>query len=301
MKIFAFSASCLNEIACGRRGNYSQNMHLTRAGTRPAYFDYGELMHFLCEFYYKDFMQGISKVQSRDHAITEARSFYPQLELPIEECEQCISNFIEYTKYYQNDGWTPLRVEEPFTVELFRDDDFPWNDGDKGLRLIAEGIIDLEIQNANQNELLVDHKTPGRRQEPETLSYQFMLYCLVRDKRKIVVNAIGKQKSLGPSEKFNRYERMYSKEVLDEFAAGVILRVIRWLRTCEAEDYEPDFTCCHKFNSDCQYLNICRQEPKMRDRVIQSGYTAGEPYNIWKKRKVDERRELKMKEEENIK
>jgi hypothetical protein len=283
MKIYSFDATLLNNIACARKGKFAHLLHLKAQGQTSTYFDYGELMHYLMRHYYGQQKNGETKVQARDFAIQQAREFYPTLDLPVADCEEVIKNFNEYCIYWQNDTWITHKIEEPFSSVVYEDEEFNWADEDKGLKLVAEGIIDLEVETENHNITLVDHKTPNRNRDPEKLSNQFMLYCFAFGHKSIIINHIGKQKTLKPADKFHRYTRFYSKELLDEFMQETILKVIRWLRDIEQGLFLADHTSCDKFNG-CTYRQICEQSPSMREQIIKMYYKTGEEWSPWARR-----------------
>jgi hypothetical protein len=283
MKNFAFDATFLSSIACDMRGNYSHVMNLRPLGNAPAYFDYGELGHYFMRYYYGDQAEGITKSRAREHAFEECRKFYPQLDLPVEECEEVLKTCNEYAIYYQNDTWKPTRTEAPFTVKIFEDESFQWADGEVGLTLAVEGVIDLEVITENGNVTLVDHKFISRNKDPEKLANQFMLYCYAFDRRSIIINHIGKQKTLKPKDKFQRFQRFYGKELLTEFMQESIEKVIRFLRRTETGYYPHDYTSCDKFNG-CSFRQICEQDPKQRESIIRLYYKESEPWDPWKRR-----------------
>jgi hypothetical protein len=276
LKNFSFSKSFLETISCPAKGNFAYNQHLRPLTAKPDYFDYGDLLHFLLEEYYNRIKEGDSLAVARDFAVERGRKYYPNLELAIEECESCVMNFIEYVKFYQSDGWRPVNVEQPFAIEVFKDESFTWADGDVGLTLIAEGIIDLEVINENGNEMLVDHKSVSRNNDPPMLNYQNPLYCFVRGKKKVVINSIGKQKTLKPAERFNRYQKFYSEEWLTEFMQEVITKVILWLRNSEAEFFPRDFSQCKAYNKDCMFSEICKQVTVRQSDIIAMNFMVEE-------------------------
>lgn len=288
MKNFTFSPSFLETISCKRKGNYTYIRGLSAVGARPDYLDEGDLGHVLLELYYKSLLKGNTRTIARDKAIDVASSYYVTLDLKIDQCEKMIDIFKEYVIYYQNDEWSPIRVEEPFAVPLFQDDSFTWKDGDSGVRLIVEGIIDLEVVNSNGNEMTVDHKFPSRNSEPETLEYQKPVYCMVRNRTKVVINQISRAKATKAADRFSRYQKFYEREWLEGFKNEVVVKVLRWLRHVEEEDFEPEYSLCHKKFQPCVFEPICTQKESMREKVIETNYKVSEPYNPFdKKKKLD--------------
>src|SRR5665213_2726039 len=283
MKTFSFDATLLATMCCGRKTNYFSNLNLRPIEGAASYFDYGELGHYLFRIYYEDRKNGGLHEASRDHAEDEARSFYTQnLNLEVSECEAAITTAMTNLDYWQNDGWKPILVEQPFAIEIFKDEDLVWPDESKGLRLVADGVIDLIIAKENE-EIIVDHKFISRNKEPDKLSYQFMLYCLTHGKNKVIINHVGKQKTLKPNEKYTRHIRHYSNDLLSEFHAETVTKVIRWIKDDQDGIYLPEFTSCDKY-AGCQYRRICETEPKMRQSIIEMYFKTGESWSPFNRR-----------------
>ena len=282
MKIFTFDATMLNNIACARKGFYYHELNLRPAGQNKTYFDYGDLMHYMLAAFYRSTMAADTKVTARDKAVAAGQEYYPSLDLPVEDCEACIKNFLAYVNYWQNDKWVVKKVEEPFAVEIYKDESFVWADDDTGLTLVAEGKVDLEVLTENGNLTLVDHKTPSRNKDPEKLGNQFPLYCYAFSYGSMIINHVGKQKTLKPEEKFHRYLRFYSQEWLAEFMQETILKIIRWLKDSEQGIYLADFTTCDKFDG-CIYRPICEQAASMRNSIIKTYFKQGEAWSPWNK------------------
>ena len=282
-KIFSFDATLLNNISCPRKGKFSSVMNFRPIDT-PTYFDYGDLMHYMLELYYQKQVEGETKIRAKEYAVEQARIYYPKLSLPVPDCEECVANFLAYCTYWHNDTWVPLpnRIEEAFAVPVYEDKDYQWSDSDTGITLVAQGVIDLEIRTENDQEVLVDHKTPSRNREPEKLGYQFPLYCYARNKRKVIINHVGKQKTLKPADKFIRYQRFYSEDWLAEFMVHVVDKVLNWVKMLEAGEFQPDFSSCDKFNG-CIYRRVCEQAPRMRDQVLEMYFKPSEPWDPWTK------------------
>jgi hypothetical protein len=319
MKNFSFSATFLSNLSCARRADYAHNRHLTLKEDKPIYFQEGELGHLFMRYYYTSRKLAMTHSQSKDAAEEQTRLFYSSgLQLPVEDCERIILLCLENVEYWRNDGWNPVRVEEPFAIKLFEDKDYyvqsdsedaeiekkieilrstytngtdglnniiqSLYDSRKGLTLIIEGVIDLEVRSEDGKLDLVDHKFIGRNREPDELSYQFMLYSWAFNRTRIKINHIGKQKSLKPQDKFSRWIRSYDQFLLDETIADITSRVLRWLKDDSDGIYTPDYSSCNKFNTDCLYLRACKTAPKMREAIILNYYRTGEPYNPFKDR-----------------
>lgn len=283
MLTYTFDSTMLNNIVCGRKGNFAHNKHLKQRTGAPSYFDYGELGHYALRIYYQGIYDGLTYTQAKDKCIEESRSFYTQnLTLEVAECEEALKTVEQYLSYHQNDSWYPLKIEQPFAVEVFRDEELEIN-GQNGLRLVAEGVIDLEVRTENGEEVIVDHKFISRNREPDKLGYQPMLYCVAYNKRKIIYNHIGKQKTLKPDEKFTRHTRFYSESLLKEFINETVFKVLRWMKDDEEGTYLPEFTSCDKF-SGCIYRKICETEIGMRPQIIEMYYKEGVPWSPWTRR-----------------
>lgn len=284
MKTFSFDSTLLNNLSCNRKANYFSNLNLQPREGAPSYFDYGELGHYLFRIYYQGKYDGMTHTQCLIKAEDEARSFYSQnLDLAVPDCEEAIKTAIDNLNYWQNDSWYPKLIEQPFAIEVFRDESMQWPDGTLGLRLIADGVIDLIIINKDSEEIIIDHKFISRNKEPDKLSYQFMLYCLTQGKNKVIINHVGKQKTLKPPEKFTRHIRHYSSDLLSEFHAETVTKIIRWIKDDQDGIYLPEYTSCDKY-AGCQYRRICETEPKMRENIIQMYFKKGEAWSPFNRR-----------------
>jgi PD-(D/E)XK nuclease superfamily len=300
-KIISIDSSILNVFqSCARKAKYSfvDNLHPPE---KAEALEVGDLMHKMLEIYYslqinsfkdkelfKEIREaGISPFQSpqglidlpnvsdlpaiKDLSVKSARYFATKMSLPSEEVEETVFQFSEYADYYAHDSWCPLAVEEVGSKVLFESED---------LKIIYNFKIDL-IAEQGRTIAPFDHKTARRRQEPSSLSNQFIGYCYGLNLNSIVINKIGFQKTLTPKERFNRFILTISDERIKEWIDNTVWWVKR-LQDCLEFDYWPmDLTSCDKY-SGCIFMKLCESDPESRLYKIERDYKVEAPWDVAK-------------------
>jgi len=189
------------------------------------------------------------------------------IDLPIEICEEVYKTYSQYAQYYNNDGWFPIAIENPFSKLLFEDTD---------LCILYEGITDLVTQN-----LIVDHKSSSRRGEPLSLSNQFIGYAWALGINNVIINKVGFQKTLEPKDKFERYTKSYTKDMIEEWRINTIawaLKLFYHLSNLDEMEQDTNFTSCDKYGG-CIYASICETEREARSWKIQNNFKIGEEWS----------------------
>lgn len=264
----AMSGSSSNAVqACPTKDHY-ENVMLLRPHLSATVLDKGTLMHKVLEVYYKFIREALPDPVSA--GILAGRKFAIALDLPLDEAEEVITHFIQYVDYYRNDGWTPVFIEEPFSVVLYEDEKF---------RVLYEGTIDLVASTVPGTKLLIDHKTGSRNKVPLALSNQFMGYAKSLDENNVVINKILFYKTdKKPAEKFRRYMMSYSGRQLEEWRNNTIHWAMYRYELMKRKSEDANFilpmnlTSCDKYGQ-CIYTKICTAIPgDARDYAISTEY-----------------------------
>lgn len=259
-RIIVIDSQRLNSVQlCARRYDFEFNQdQLPRV--KPDYFEKGDLMHRMCEMYYnmRRYSHNWAKNNYTHDNIVEICQRYgsmysAKLELDAADSAECVYQFGEYTKFYQNDGWRPIAVEQAGALTLYEDDE---------LQIIIEFRIDLIVESDN-GPVVVDHKYVSRRTDPTVLNNQFLLYLFATGTNNLILNRIGKQKTLKPVDRFQRPFFSVSKDLLVEWAENTV-DWVGMLMHYEATSHWPaNFTSCDKFGG-CVFQAVCTTERAAR-------------------------------------
>src|SRR6266568_1514206 len=263
-KIVAIDSQKLDGMqACAYLYNLKFIKHLTPKET-PDYFERGSLIHHGLQMLYNLKQNRSRWLQNNKNysdvinsCITAMRHKALNLGLEASEVERVIDAFIQYADFWENDDWADsviFGVERSFSKVLYDSED---------LCIAYEGVIDLVIRK-NGMLIPVDHKTVSSRREPNNLSNQFRGYCWFLDSHQVIINDIGLQKTLKPSDKFKRHVIQYSTATLEEWRENTIF----WVKLTEglkdANQFPRNFTSCDKY-SGCQFRDLCTKDPEVRE------------------------------------
>ncbi len=113
----------------------------------------------------------------------------------------------------------------------------------------------------------VDHKSSKRRGEIISLSNQFIGYAWLLGTHNVMVNKIGFQKTLKPSERFTRATLSYTSDVINEWAENAVFWIKLQRHHDETGNYPRNYTSCDKWGG-CVYRPICETERGARDYKI---------------------------------
>lgn len=289
-KILSIDATILNTFqSCARKAKYSFIDNL-RLPEKEEALERGDLIHKMLEVYYslqlknfdfntevwKEILQsGIKAPINRAHetikefAVSVGRYFSTKMELQTEDIEESIFQFKEYCNYYQHDSWNPLAVEEVGSKILYEDQLY---------KFIYNFKIDLV---AEQGKIIApfDHKTSRRRQEPSSLSNQFIGYCYGLGMNNIVINKIGFQKTLSPQQRFNRFILTIDDERIKEWIDNTIFWCVEILRARDNEQWPMNLTSCDKY-SGCIYSRLCETDPESRLYKIERDFKVENPWDV---------------------
>lgn len=279
-KTIILTSSSANSVQnCPQRYDYEINQQLCLPNKGVA-LEKGDLFHFFLENYYKGLLVNNTTLQYIDKkiptheivnmAILKVREKSVNSHLESVDTEEVIQFAREYVQHYVNDGWTPIAVEEKFSVVIYEDDNF---------RIIAEGKVDLVANTAQQNiNLVVDHKTGKRNVQPSKLSTQFQLYALALNYNNVMVNKINWVKD--PSNRFHRYLLSYDKTLIEEFKQDLIYWAFEIIKHTESNYFPRNRTSCDKY-SGCPFKLLCESIPDVRQLKIDQFYVKNESYHLF--------------------
>ncbi len=248
-RTITFSAHSLDLFTCLRKYNYTSVLR-RRPLTHSEPLEKGDLVHHLMERFYRGLMDGLTRPAAIENAIVSARQHCIALDIPIETCEMVISRFIQYCAMYENDGWVPIAVEEPFSKLFYEDEN---------VRLLSEGRIDLAIRIPSMGDMVipVDHKSESRRYEMSILSNQFFILADAFESSQVIRNGFGLQKSYGPKEWFHRQVLPYDRSTIEDWKKWTVGLVLEADAKIQAGLYPPNYSLCFR----CDYKPVCSTVP----------------------------------------
>lgn len=195
-----------------------------------------------------------------------------KLDLAVEIIEEDIFQFSEYCRFYQNDLWVPLAVEEVGTRIIY---DSPI------LQVLYAYKVDLVAEHFQWGVMPWDHKTSKRRSEHSGLSNQFMGYTKMFGMTHFLVNKIGFQKTLKPEERFQRQILNYTEAVLEAWIDNSVWW-FKFLEECiRTDNFPQNFTSCDKYNG-CMFRPLCLTDPSVRQWKIERDYIQGRSWDVAK-------------------
>jgi hypothetical protein len=279
--------------SCAQKFNYQFVQNL-RTDEKAEALEKGDLMHKLLEVAYpmrmnKDYttrdnfielqQAGFKIPENPNHQVIRnfadlvADYYAIKMSLPEENVREIIHHFNEYWDYYEHDKWNPLAVEQVGSKILYEDDD---------VKIVYNFKIDMVAELGN---IIApwDHKTSKRRQEPNSMSNQFIGYCYGLSLNNIVINTIGFQKTLKPKERFNRFILTIDDDRIAEWRVNTIKEVLDMRAAMKENDYRKRFTSCNNFSSGCAYLPICESSPGGRLYKIERDYKVEDVWDPAKK------------------
>lgn len=210
--------------------------------------------------------------QKIEFSIEASKIFASKMDLDSETATSVLYQFSEYCKFYSNDPWSTLAVEEVATRIMFEDDE---------LQIIYSGKIDRVVEQGNIRAPM-DHKTSERRSDPSSLSNQFIGYCWILGMQNIVIDKIGFQKTLKPTERFQRYILTIDDSRVQEWLENSIFWIRSWVENNLKKDHFPmNLTSCDKYGS-CIYSSICESSPEGRDWKKERDYVLGDTWDVAK-------------------
>jgi len=187
-----------------------------------------------------------------------------------DEGHEVINTFLQYHEFWKNDSWTTIDVEKVKGKVIYEDEE---------ISLLWKAKIDWLVDN-EEGIFSTDHKTMGRREEKLSLNNQFIGQCVVTDQTKMFENIIGFQKSLKPEEKFLRVPYNFSKERIAEWIIETAGYAYDLVNVQERGVFRHKFISCRRRYGDCIFRKVCEGEPSDRERLLQSQFMVGKPWDI---------------------
>ena len=289
MRILNIDSQMLNMIQmCARKMQYSFIYNLQPHEKEEA-LEKGDLMHKMLEVYYSMKLDGGPDRQSPiwqelivgagispdgdmvDVGVDAGLYFASTMSIPSQVAEEVIDQFKAYADYYAHDDWHPIAVEEVGSKVLYQSDDF---------KIVYSFKIDLV---AEKGRIIApfDHKTGARRQEPTSLSNQFIGYCYALGTENIIVNKIGFQKTIKPAERFQRYILTVDKERIREWEENSIYWAMQYAQYWKDDFFPMNLTSCDKY-SGCIFKRICETDPDNRAWKLKRDFTTVDQWDVAK-------------------
>ncbi len=284
------SPNSLNVLqTCARKYEYYKIRHLGMTGPKDEKLERGDLIHQVLDYYYRCVIRGgwIEKVGEVEtiiegqhgnyveKAIDFGRYIAASMDLEIEATEYFLTTARDYLDFQLTFNWKPLHSEEPFSVLFYEDET---------LRIIFEGKIDLIVEfMMNVTQIAwVDHKTLEKSYDPIPLDNQFMGYAhsFKELATKGFVNQVGLQKTLLPEKKFKPRLMTFNDSILEEWRETVIYHVKLLEGYIRANYFPMNHSAC-RF---CQYKDICKEPPNLRERMIDAKYVQMAPHDLFGKK-----------------
>ncbi len=283
-KIIAADSQVLNSIQyCQRAMQYTHERSL-RSVNPPDYQEKGDLIHRMLQTYYT-----LRKYRSRwalnqmrrasgpvthadvvDISVRVGRHHLYKLRLDPDDSERVIEVFRDYCTHRCDDKWDKIiAVEQTGSFILFENEEY---------KIIYQVKIDLILELDNLPLIGVDHNSASRRSAdiigpdgsvfpPESLSNQFMGYCVALGTNNFIKNEIGFQRTLKPNDRFVRKMISYSNDNLDEWKDEAAWWLMRAAADSTQGIFPRNLTSCDKYGG-CQYRAVCKADRDLRERKL---------------------------------
>lgn len=264
---------------CAFRWDAFHHRHI-RPKQTESFFEKGTLIHYLLELYYERVKINKEVSSEKIEEIVEAgRIKSLEFDLTLEDVSEHIFQFREYVRFYTGENITPLYVEQPFTVELFEDEN---------IKVLIQGQPDLIFKYTGTNNVAVmDHKRMARDTPYSPLRNQFLLYATAMKTDTVIVNKVGFQKTKAPKDRFIRTPFIYSPEILEEWKNDAINRAREMVAYYNNKYFPRNRTSCEKW-SGCYLQRYCSTKPRAREFLIGTEYIIGTPWDVGKKLEKEE-------------
>lgn len=261
---------------CNLRYNFEKLMRYRLVGDSHPYLQEGSVIHKMLEVFYRHGIPGPDQKDYSDrielalnlgtkHAIESE-----DIDLKGDRLQFIRDSFIQYADHWKQDGWIPRKVEEYFTIELYREED---TNEKEGLLILYEGRVDLMVEIPRKEGLVpVDHKSSSsfkKIKHPSILSGQFIGYAVATDSTEVVENKFGLQTSYEPEQRFIRHPITYDSHVLEEWKAWTVVQGLKMDRCIQAGYFEPNFMACAR---GCPFTSVCYTRPSLREWKLTQGY-----------------------------
>lgn len=272
--IIAIDATELDNFeTCAYKWDLFHHRHIVPKTTK-SYLDKGSLLHYLLELWYKSKSPTSSeedKNRTLEGIVEMGRVRSLEFDLTLEEIGEIIFQFREYCRFYEDEKIIPIYIEQPFTVELFEDED---------IKILLMGKPDLVFRYSHSSDLIVmDHKKVSRDGPISPIRNQFLLYATAIGTETVIVNKIGFQKTKPAKDRFLRQVIIYPDELLEEWKNDVIGRAREMVLYEQINHYPRNRTSCDKWDG-CWYQRFCSTRPKAREFLLGTEYIIGEKWDV---------------------
>ena len=274
-KRIILDATMLSTImSCGRLTDFRFNHDLQSIDGKSPSIEMGSMVHAYLEKYYGLVSQGTNKKEAHGYGMIACDIYAKSSECQTssdEDKKLAIDTCDLYYEHYKNDSWVPLEVEVVKKAEVYQDDE---------ICLIWSAKLDLIAENSS-GIVPIDHKTMKQRRPAMSLNNQFMGQCLLMGTRYMIVNKIGFQKSLKPSERFTREAVNYTASRMLEWQSTILPYWAKiYMMYAESNYWPPNWTHCENKFGFCQFKNVCESDEGMREEVIGINFKVGEKWSI---------------------
>lgn len=295
MKTLNIDSQTLNMIQmCARKTQYSFLYNL-QPHEKEASLEKGDLMHKMLEVYYSMLLENGPDTSSPlwnelivgagvrpmgdpiSKGIDAGLYFASMMSIPSEVSDEVMDQFKAYCEYYQHDEWHPIAVEEVGSKILYEDEN---------LQIQYSFKIDL-VAEKGRIVAPFDHKTGSRRQEPSSLSNQFIGYCYALGTNTIIVNKIGFQKTLKPAERFQRYILTVDNDRIKEWEENSIYWALQYVQYWRDEFFPMNLTSCDKY-AGCIFRKVCETDAANREWKLKRDFTTVAEWDVAKTLEVKE-------------
>lgn len=271
MKNIVLDATTLSTImSCPRLANFRFNQNLMSVKGKSGSLETGSIVHTILEYYYKAIIAGATRSNAIELGVRAGRAYAGDStevsNAKPEDIELAFTTMEQYFDYYKNDFWIPLDVEKVMGDVLYEDDE---------LRIIWKAKLDVLVD-TNQGIFAVDHKTMKQRRDSLSLNNQFIGQCILTKNTQMIVNKIGFQTSLKPSEKFTRPIISYNTDRLMEWQSDILPYYAKlMIMYNESGYYPPNFTHCENKYGFCAFKDVCEAPPNLRSDELRSNFVVG--------------------------
>lgn len=284
-------------MGCPRKSDFRFNMHLQAINGKSNSMECGSIFHTWAEYYYGAIIKGASKKDAFDIGIAAALLYiqgcptcstthecghkpdeFPGVKNTQQQSEgyrigwsYVLDTCQQYFDYYRNDHWVSLEVERVKGEVLYEDED---------IRVMWKAKYDW-IVDTNEGIFPVDHKTMKQRSDTLSLNNQFIGQCILTNTRRMYVNKVGWQKTLKSEEKFERVPISYSANALIEWQSVILPHYARMLLMYnEVEYYPPNYSNCRGKYGDCEFVDVCKSDPEMREDELKRLFVVGKAWDV---------------------
>lgn len=283
-------------MSCGRLTDNRFNKQLQGIGGKANSLECGSIFHAWAEFFYKALKDGKNRNDAIDAGFKAAKLY-------IHGCEPCKNNIcqihkgqdytgvtntpelpeknrtswmvvlktiMEYVDFYQNDSFKVIDVEHVRGAIIYEDSD---------IQVLWKAKFDLIVET---NQIAPwDHKTSGQRRPSLSLNNQFMGQVVLCEGHNMVVNKVGFQTSLKPSEKFERVMMSYSSSRLEEWRKEIVpYWAYKYIEYNKTGYWPPNFTHCENKYSVCMFKEACETDKSLREQTLKLNFVKGKVWDI---------------------